>query len=93
MSIPHRLVRFSAAEQRYLRQFLADLPTAEEYAKALNRDAVELLTSEKTIVRGSYCATEPVAAALRPLGLVECRGRHLTVFGTEVRRVLIEGEA
>lgn len=75
-----------------LRQFIATVPDAEDFAFSLQeRELIGL--------RGAWCGrtgwrvSVAYAADLAALGLVEAKGVHLTAFGMSVRRVLMDGDA
>lgn len=83
-------------EERERQRDLGPIPDPKEIAWHLPESIVATLTSPQCILRNSYCATEAVAAVLRPYGLCEyptriSKGWGLTNFGCAVLKELIEG--
>lgn len=76
------------AEERALRQYLADLPDPARYAEGLPANLALLLLTAIRKRDGSHTVTEPVAQTLRRYGLCECSGRCLTNFGVTVMKIL-----
>lgn len=79
-------------EERERQRDLGAIPDPKEVAWRLPEDVVSVMTTPGCILRRSYCATEPVAAALRPYGLCDYASRQLSVFGVAVLKELIGDE-
>lgn len=82
-----------SAEARALRQYLADLPDPAAYARYLPEDVRAALAAAQRRDDGYYAFPQDIAL-LRPWGLCDFssdprRGRMLTAFGIQVRKVLI----
>lgn len=71
---------------------LGTIPDPKEWAWRLPESIVATMTSPHCIVRKSYCATEAIAAVLRPYGLCDYASRQLSVFGVAVLKELIGEE-
>lgn len=84
--------RHNRAERDALRDYLADLPDPEQYARYLP-EAFVIALRGAFLSRGSMCVPESVARFLRPHGLVEYGGCCLTNFGNAVRKALPEEDA
>lgn len=86
--------RFEVAERRatvaIMRDTFAHLPDPARYAHVLPEDVAKALSSAWTSPAGRRVSAED-AVKLRPYGLCEFGGTHLTVFGTSVRNMLLEG--
>lgn len=74
------------------RRDLGAIPDPKEWAWKLPASIVATMTSPDCIARKSYCASEAVAALLRPYGLCDYASRQLSVFGCAVLKELMEGE-
>lgn len=72
------------------RRDLGAIPDPKEWAWQLPEPIVVALMSPNCIVRKSYCASDAVAAALRPYGLCDYATRQLSVFGCAVLKELTE---
>ena len=79
-------------EERERKRDLGPIPDPKEIAWHLPESIVATMTAPNLIVRKSYCATEAVAAALRPYGLCDYASRQLSVFGVAVLKELIGEE-
>lgn len=79
-------------EERERQRDLGPIPDPRAWAWELPKRIIATLTSPECITRGSYCATEVVARALRPYGLCDYASRQLTVFGCAVLKELLEDE-
>lgn len=83
-------VRAEMDELRERERHLGPIPDPKEWAWKLPANIVATLTSPDCIVRKSYCASDAVAAALRPYGLCDYATRQLSVFGCAVLKELTE---
>lgn len=81
-----------AHEERERQRHLGSIPDPKEVAWRLPEEVVSVLTTPGCIIRKSYCATEAVAAAIRPYGLCDYASRQLSVFGCAVLKELIGDE-
>lgn len=81
----------SDIERLALRQLIAELPNAAEFARALPPTLIEALCSAWRTREGIRLSDQTHIAHLRRLGLVEFGGPYLSNFGTAVRRALMEG--
>lgn len=79
-------------EERERKRDLGPIPDPKEIAWHLPENIVATITNPDLIFRKSYCATETVAAALRPYGLCDYASRQLSVFGVAVLKELIGDE-
>lgn len=79
-------------ELELCRKPLGSIPDPREWAWHLPEKIVTTMTNPNLVLRKSYCATEAVAAALRPYGLCDYASRQLSVFGVAVLKELIGDE-
>lgn len=79
-------------EERERKRDLGPIPDPKEIAWHLPESIVATITNSSLVLRKSYCATEAVAAALRPYGLCDYASRQLSVFGVAVLKELIGDE-
>ncbi|CDO34066.1 hypothetical protein [Novosphingobium sp. KN65.2] len=77
------------ARRDAMRSMRFEVPDAEEYARRLPAGVVEALKSGWKSPTG-FRVTSDRADLLRPYSLVECKGTHLSAFGLNVRRVLLQ---
>ena len=77
------------AQRDYLRSVIAKLPDPAVYANSLPSSLAEPLIAAYRSGTALRVAREHVAR-LRPYGLVEFGGPHLTAFGSKVRKILME---
>ena len=77
------------AERDALRRYMADLPDPAAYAASLPLGIADLLEAHIAMRGGPHAVSEAVAKRLRPYGLCEVQGRHLSNFGCAVRRAII----
>lgn len=78
------------ATAQTVREAFARLPDPARYAHVLPEHVAKALSSAWATPAGRRVSTED-AVRLRPYGLCEFGGNHLTVFGTSVRNILLEG--
>lgn len=71
---------------------LGAIPDPKEWAWHLPENIVVTITNPLLVLRKSYCATESVAAVLRPYGLCDYASRQLSNFGVAVLKELIGDE-
>lgn len=79
-------------EEKQRRRDLGSIPDPKEWAYRLPEEVVSVMTTPGFIHRKSYCATDRVAALLRPYGLCDYASRQLSVFGVAVLKELIGEE-
>ena len=75
-----------------MRAIAPDLPNPERYARQMPLEFVSMLLAAWKLGSEWLIDAESDAAQLRPFGLCGYGTRALTVFGMQVRRVLVEGK-
>jgi hypothetical protein len=69
-----------------------DIPDPDDYAQQMSLELAEALAGATRSPQG-YRVRPEVAGWMRPFGLVEYGGRHLTAFGSAVRQALLQEDA
>lgn len=91
--MPANRASFRTGEFADLWKLVADTPDPIEFARYLPAHVAEILTSKARVAWNGTVRDTATLKILRPLGLADYASYNLTVFGADVRRALLSGEA